>query len=248
MSFVEVEGAQIIVSQIPKHPQPSYPEDQLLKKPVALISSVELPGELAILRAVAIEICIQEVDREGEPSVTDKIMYPGADPKLAPLHVEGDLIGEKLQELLRLPFHGALLLPSLPGKFLIKISLSVEQCYSHHGNSQIGGTLEDIPRKNPEASGVRGDLVADTDLHGTVGDGAERRIRLYGVSKGLTQMFPVKHNGHEASLLGGKWYTLNRTLWYRSFTLAAQSRDVSPKEPERASPGRFLFRGGARKA
>ncbi len=65
MSFVEMEGFDVVVAEIAENTQAPHAENDLLDQAVALVASVEVPREGSVVGAVRVEIRVEEIDGTG---------------------------------------------------------------------------------------------------------------------------------------------------------------------------------------
>ena len=171
MAFVEVVGDDLLMAELPQHGRSGEAEDGLLGEPFDWDSGVEPVGNGLVGGVVLGEEGVEEVDGDDGPAVTAHNTSPHPDDHVPVPDGHLDLGAERLQAVGGPPVDGVLDLAAGFVEPLPEEAVMVEKGDPDDRHSQVGGGPEEIPGQHAEASTEGGDLVAQGDLHGEVGDG-----------------------------------------------------------------------------
>ena len=145
-------------------------EDGLLAEAIVGVATVEVVGEAAVPGVVAVDVGVEQEDRDDVAGVADDVEAPGAEGDLAALHGDGDgLVGGGEGRFGR-PDDVALGLLAMGVEVLLEVAAAMHERDGDEGNAGIGGGAEGIAGQHAEAARVGGQGLGEGDLHGEVGD------------------------------------------------------------------------------
>ncbi len=176
--FVHVKAADVLVAQRAQHAHPADAEDHLLAQSVARIAAVEVVGQSAIAVGVLLQIRVEQVDRHHMVADALDLVTPGAYPHLAFLDLHARPRREFMQAIRGRPGERLLRLRSVGGEPLAKVPSAMKEADRDHGQLQVGGGTDGVPRQHAQAAAVRGDTFLEADLHREVGDGLAGLVRI----------------------------------------------------------------------
>ena len=138
MAFVHVETFDPVVSNDPKHPHSSDPENHFLAQPVMLVATVESMGERPVPIGIFGKIGIPKVD--GNLIATDAcdLIFPGTQLNGPSLYRDRGSYGHLFQKVINDPLTGLLSLPPILFESLVKVALPVKQGHCNHRDFEIG--------------------------------------------------------------------------------------------------------------
>ena len=147
-------------------------EDDLLAKPVLLVSSVQPIGHRDRLGRVGRHVGVEQVQRD-PPGVDAP--HPNRDVDTGEVDVHLDT--RRLDaECVGIDALVALALPPVAVELLVEVALGVQQPDADEGHAEIGTRLEVIAREHAESPRVLRERLGDAELGREVGDQVERGL------------------------------------------------------------------------
>ena len=172
MTLVGVEHVGLDAER-PQRPHAADAQHDLLAQAVVLVAAVEAVGDVDAVGAVAVDVGVEQVQRDA----TD-VGPPDVGPHGLAGEVDGDLdAGVGQAERAGREVGDALLLPAVGVEALAEVALGVEQADGDERHAEVRRRLEVVTGEHAEAAGVLRERLADAELGGEVGHGAQRRRR-----------------------------------------------------------------------
>ena len=176
MAFVEVIDAGIDAEGADRF-DAADAEHELLANAGPLVAAVEARGELAVLRAVAVDVAIEQVQVHAadvhQPDLGHQHAVAGFDRDRDRFAVGAD--GRLHRQILDASVEILFLLIAVPVEVLTEIALIVEQADGHERHRQAARAFDVVAGEHAEAAGVDRHRFVDAELGGEIGDrgGAE---------------------------------------------------------------------------
>ena len=174
--FVEMIGVDVEAERL-QHARAADTEHDLLLEPVGVPAAIEVVGDLPVLRAVLLDVGIEQQHRHLVPERTGEPVEPRPDPHLAALDPHSHHGVEPVGVLLGRPRIGSRHLAALGVDFLPHVAGPAHQADEHHGQLQVRGRTRGVARQHAETAGIAVHLRAQRDLHGDVGNAAALQKR-----------------------------------------------------------------------
>ena len=154
-------------------------EHELLADAGADVAAVEPRGELAVLRAVAVDVAVEQVELHAadvhQPDLGQQRAVAGFDRDGDRLAVGAD--GRLHRQVLDAGVEILFLLQAVVVEVLLEIALVVEQADGHERHAEAAGALDMVAGEHAEAAGVDRHRFVDAELGGEIGDRAPSRGR-----------------------------------------------------------------------
>ncbi len=168
-----------------QHMNAAEAKDGLLAEPVVGVAAVEVVGQGAVVGVVALDVRVQQEDRDDVAGTADDIKPPGANGDLTALHVDADSRARRRQDRLGRPDDVRLGLLAGGIQVLLEIAVAMHQRNGHHGGAGVGRRTQGVAGEHAETAGVGGEILAEGDLHGEVRDLAVGKVDGSGRGKRL---------------------------------------------------------------
>jgi hypothetical protein len=202
MSFIEMEGGDLMITQRAEYSYTADPENYLLGNAVMIISAIERLGQSAVPLGIFRKIRIQKVYGNRVAALSAYIIAPG--PKMNNPAFDLHLSSCRLlfEQFFKGPGGRLFPLPPVGLQPLSKITLAVEKRDCNHRHPEVRCRTDRVPGKDPQPPAVCAYSLVNADLHGKIGYSASSLVGQFhiillnrlNVVRGLT--LPVFGNGH----------------------------------------------------
>ena len=171
VAFVEMEDARGD-SDRPQGPHAAHAGHQLLAHPGAIVAAVEPRGQLAIFRAIAGHVGIQQekVDPTDAhpPDLGQQLARTGLEFRTV-IGLPSAPAGGLHRQVFDLGVEILLLLPAVDVEVLLEIALVVEQPAGHQRHAQAAGALDVVAGEYAETARVDRHRLVNAELQGEIG-------------------------------------------------------------------------------
>jgi len=152
--LVQMKSRDSGVTEFSECSEASEPKYDLLAKPVAFITTVEMIREVSVTFTVFGKAGVEKEDGYPEAAFADDVETPGTNVHSASFDRHGRARGRFLQVFLYGPFDGFFALRSLLAQLLTEIAFAMEKRHGDHGNPQVGSRADRVPGEHPQTSAV----------------------------------------------------------------------------------------------
>ncbi|MNS67621.1 hypothetical protein D3C72_1008770 [compost metagenome] len=155
-------------------------EDDLLGDAHVVVAAVELRAEAAVFGGVAVDVGVQEVDRDAADLDAPDL---GEDGAAGQLDVDDDLVavgrgGRLDRQLGEVELVVLGLLHAVGAQLLTEVALVVEQAHRHEGDVQVARGLAVVAGQDAQAARVDGQGLMQAELGREVGHGLVGLVRV----------------------------------------------------------------------
>ena len=169
-------------AEFTQQPHPADPEEDLLHDPRGAVSAVDPRGQLAIMRLVLRQVCVQQIHRH---SAHVNPPRPESDHRGRDPHSAFDGLAACVQDRFERQVRWIqqriiLRLPIILVDGLHEIALAIKQADTHKPQAQIARRLGVVTSEHPQTAGRNRQRLGKAELRREIGDGAlleRRRVR-----------------------------------------------------------------------
>ncbi len=171
MPFVHMVRSNRLEAQGAQHGDAANAEHDLLAQSIPVVPTIEVVGQRPVLGRVFGNLGVQKQNRHDVPGLTPQIVAPCLDLYQVIGHGDHDSHRQEGEELFGGPGRFALgLVPDLV-QLLPEISATMKQGHRDHGDAEVGGCPQGVPREDPQSATVGMHRGIDADFHGKIGNG-----------------------------------------------------------------------------